>query len=140
MKISAHVQNSQGNHQVELRTDENAHSITIPPKSTGFGSSVNGGELLFLALATCYCNDIYREAAKRSIQVEQVEVEVEGDFGGEGEPAQGVSYRAIVTAQASEDEIQALMHHTDQVAEIQNTLRLGLPVKLVRTESVAKEK
>jgi uncharacterized OsmC-like protein len=29
---------------------------------------------LFLALASCYCNDIYREAAKRNIKVERVEV------------------------------------------------------------------
>jgi uncharacterized OsmC-like protein len=35
---------------------------------------------LFLALATCYCNDIYREAAKRNIKVDSVEVEVEGTF------------------------------------------------------------
>lgn len=45
MKINAHVQNSEGQHQVTLRTNENAHSIVIPPKSTGLGSSANGGEL-----------------------------------------------------------------------------------------------
>jgi uncharacterized OsmC-like protein len=84
MKISALVQNSLGQHHVELRTNDNVHSLVIPSKSTGFGSSANGGELLFLALATCYCNDIYREAVKRRVKVEQVKVEVEGDFGAEG--------------------------------------------------------
>jgi uncharacterized OsmC-like protein len=84
MKISARVQNSEGQHLVTLRTNDNVHGLNIPPKPTGFGSSANGGELLFLALATCYCNDIYREAAKRGVKVEQVEVEVEGDFGAEG--------------------------------------------------------
>ncbi len=39
MKFNAHVQNSEGQHQVTLRTNENAHSIVIPPKSTGLGSS-----------------------------------------------------------------------------------------------------
>jgi uncharacterized OsmC-like protein len=87
MKIRARVQNSEGQHHVTLRTNDNIHSLTIPPKPTGFGSRANGGELLFLALATCYCNDIYREAAKRGLIVEQVEVEVEGDFGAEGDPA-----------------------------------------------------
>lgn len=130
MKISARVQNSEGQHQVTLSTNQNIHSIDIPPKPTGFGSTANGGELLFLALATCYCNDIYREAAKRGIKVERVEVEVDGDFGAEGEPARNVTYRASVTAQASEEQVRALMKHTDQVAEIQNTLRVGVPVTL----------
>ena len=136
MKITASIQNSQWQHQVTLRTNENVHSLAIPPRSSGFGSSANGGELLFLALATCYCNDIYREAGKREIKVVQVEVEVEGEFGGEGEPARNVSYRAKVTAQASEAEILALMRHTDQVAEIQNTLRAGTPVTLSAVEAV----
>ncbi len=136
MKISAKVQNSEGQHGVMLRTNDTAHSLDIPPKSTGFGSSANGGELLFLALATCYCNDIYREAAKRGLKVEHVEVEVEGDFGAEGEPARNVSYRAKVTAQASDAQIRELMRHTDQVAEIQNTLRRGTPVGLSSIEVV----
>jgi organic hydroperoxide reductase OsmC/OhrA len=136
MKISAGVQNSAGRHEVTLRTNENVHSIAIPPKPTGLGSSANGGELLFLALATCYCNDIYREAAKRGLKVEQVEVEVEGDFGAEGEPAKHVTYRAKVTARASEAEIRELMSQTDRVAEIQNTLRVETPVSLVDIEVV----
>lgn len=130
MKITARVDNSQDQHHVTLTTNDNSHSIVIPPKSTGFGSSANGGELLFLALATCYCNDIYREAAKRNIQVERVEVEVEGDFGAEGEPARNVTYKAEVQARGTEEEIRELMEHTDTVAEIQNTLRVGTEVKL----------
>ena len=136
MKITARVENSKDNHQVTLRTNDNVHSITIHPKSTGYGSSVNGGELLFLALATCYCNDIYREAGKRNIQVNRVEVEVDGDFGTEGEPAKNVSYQAKVFAQASDDEIRELMNFTDTVAEIQNTLRVGTPVVLSKIEVV----
>ena len=136
MKISARVENSEGQHQVSLSTDENTHSITIPPKPSGFGSSANGGELLFLALATCYCNDIYREAAKREIKVIRVEVEVEGDFEDEGEPAKNVIYRASVAAQASEEEIRDLMEHTDRVAEIQNTVRFEIPVSLEEIEVI----
>ena len=137
MKISARVENSAGQHHVTLTTNEHAHSISIPPKSTGLGSSANGGELLFLALATCYCNDIYREAAKRNIKVERVEVEVSGDFGAEGEPAKNVTYRANVHANGTEDEIRALMEHTDKVAEIQNTLRAGTPVIISDIEMVS---
>lgn len=130
MKVQARVENSQNQHHVTLTTNGNSHSIVIPPKSSGFGSSVNGGELLFLALATCYCNDLYREAAKRNIQVEKVEVEVNGDFGAEGEGAKNLTYNAKVHAKGTEEEIRALMEHTDTVAEIQNTLRAGTEVKL----------
>lgn len=136
MKITARVENSKDNHQVTLETNDNVHSILIPPKSTGYGSSANGGELLFLALATCYCNDLYREAAKRNIKVERVEVNVEGDFSAEGEPAQNVTYQAKIFAQASEDKIRELMKFTDTVAEIQNTLRVETPVVFSQIEVV----
>ncbi len=136
MKISARVDNSKGQHQVTLTTESNTHSIVIPPKSTGFGSSANRGELLFLALATCYCNDIYREAAKRNIQVERVEVEVNGEFGAAGEPAENVTYGAKVHARGTEEEIRALIEYTDTVAEIQNTLRVETPVKLSHMEII----
>jgi uncharacterized OsmC-like protein len=130
MKISAQVQNSEGSHSVILTTGEAAHSIVIPPKTEGLGSSANGGELLFLALATCYCNDVYREAARKNISVVQVEVVVEGEFGAVGEPARNVAYRVRVKANASESEVRELLEHTDTVAEIQNTLRIATPVVL----------
>lgn len=136
MKITAHIDNKAGEHHIALTTDENVHSIQIHPRSNGLGSSVNGGELLFLALATCYCNDLYRESAKLNIEVARVEVEVSGEFGAAGEHAQNVTYRAQVHAKGSEAEIRALMEYTDTVAEIQNTLRAGIPVRLTDIEVV----
>ncbi|RPH60611.1 MAG: OsmC family peroxiredoxin [Acidobacteria bacterium] len=134
MKITARVENAQDQHEVVLATDSVRHTLSIPPKKTGMGSSANGGELLFLALATCYCNDIYREAAKRGIEVKSVEVEVTGEFGTAGEPARDVTYRAKVEARASEKEIRDLMTHTDRIAEIQNSLRLGTKVTLAHVD------
>ena len=136
MKMIAHLENSAGEHHIKLTTGDHTHSIEIPPRASGFGSSASGGELLFLALATCYCNDIYREAAKRNITVERVEVEVNGNFGAAGEPAQNVSYRAQVHAKGTEEEIRALMEYTDTVAEIQNTLRVETPVRLTHMEVI----
>jgi organic hydroperoxide reductase OsmC/OhrA len=129
MKFSAHVQNDPNTHQITLKVGEKEQSLSIAPRPTG-GSSVSGGELLFLALATCYCNDIYREAARRNIKVESVEVEVDGDFEAEGKSASHIVYRAKIKANARNDEIRELMHHTDTVAEIQNTVRAGIPVRL----------
>ena len=135
MKISARLENRQGWHGVQLRTNDKAHSLSILPKESGFGSSTNGGELLMLALATCYCNDIYREAARRGIAIERVDVEVEAEFGAEGEPARDVRYRAKVAARAPQEEIRRLMQETDHVAEIQNTLRAATQVTLSEIEA-----
>lgn len=130
MIISARVTNEGGRHHTVVRTGGHEQAVAIAAKAAGSGSSVNGGELLFLALATCYCNDIYREAAERGIDVQSIEVEVTGRFGGKGEPAQQITYRAAMRSTASEEEALALMHHTDSVAEIHNTLRQGMPVTM----------
>ena len=129
MKFSARIQNDSSHHDVFLKVGEKEQSLVIAPKPTG-GSSVSGGELLFLALATCYCNDIYREAAKRNIKVKSVEVEVDGAFEAEGRPASNIVYRATLDADTDEETIHDLLMHTDAVAEIQNTLRAGTPVRL----------
>ncbi len=138
MKISARVHNSAGRHTATVRTNDTTQAVSISAKSTGLGSSVNGGELLFLALATCYCNDIYREAAKMGIAVQRVVVEVEGEFGGPGEPGRNITYRARVAAPAaSREQIQQLLEHTDRVAEIHNTLRVGTPVTFMGFEVIS---
>lgn len=59
-----------------------------------------------------------------------------GDFGAEGEPAQNVTYHVRVVAAASEEAVRELVSHTNRVAEIQNTLRVGTPVTLSSTEIV----
>jgi uncharacterized OsmC-like protein len=118
MKVNARIQNGEGRHDVTFCTNDNSQSLAILPKPSGFGSSVNGGELLFLALATCYCNDIYREAARRGIKVTNVEVEANGEFDKEGDPAKNVTYKTKVTANANEEEISKLIKQTDRVAEI----------------------
>jgi len=108
MKYSTSVQNSAGNHQVTLKAGENEQTLSIAPRPTG-GWSVSGGELLFLALATCYFNDIYRESARRGITVNSVEVEVDGDFEAERQPASNIVYRVRVQADASEEKLRELI-------------------------------
>lgn len=137
MKISASVKNQQLQHQVTLTTNGKDHDLTIAPKSSGFGSSASGAELLCLALATCYCNDIYREARQRGIQVEGVEVYVDSEFGAAGEPASSLTYRATVRARAAEKEILDLMAHTDRMAEIENTVRIGFNIPLEHMQAVS---
>ncbi|HVU55757.1 MAG TPA: OsmC family protein [Puia sp.] len=130
MKISACIKNSFHQHAATVQTNDAEKEIQIAPKPAGFGSSINGGELLMLSLATCFCNDIYREAVKRNITVSAVEVTVTGEFGGEGQPGFNFNYKANVVSDAPAAVIDELIKYTDQVAEIQNTLRKGLNITL----------
>lgn len=90
----------------------------------------NGACEHHVVLATCYCNDLYREAAFRGMKIDRVDVHVEGEFGSAGEPATGIVYNIRVVANAAESEILDVMRHTDTVAEIQRTLRVRTPVTL----------
>ena len=139
MHIEAHVHNSGPMHSVEVASNGNTRVVAVPPREGAPGSSLNGGELLCAALATCYCNDIYREAAKMDIDVVRVEVDVFAEFGGVGDAAKRIRYTASVEARASAAQIRELMLHTDRVAEIQNTLRLGIDVAFepLRAQSIS---
>jgi uncharacterized OsmC-like protein len=84
-----------------------------------------------LALATCYCNDLYREAERLRIPLDGVEVEASAQFPGVGLAATGIRYRASVSSPAPASAIAELLRETDAVAEVHNTIRAGLPVELV---------
>ena len=130
MKISATVRNAASGHEVTVRTGNIEQSLTLPTKPSGQGSGVNGGEFLMLALATCYCNDLYREAARLGLSIESVEVEATAEFPGIGLVATNIAYRAKVSSDAAPAEIAELLRVTDAVAEIHNTVRAGVPVTL----------
>ncbi|GJM30877.1 MAG: hypothetical protein DHS20C17_35120 [Cyclobacteriaceae bacterium] len=129
MNVSAKIKNSRNDHQVTVSSGSKSQQLTMASAISGYGSAVSGGELLMLALATCYCNDIYREAEKRKIKITQVTVEATGAFLDEGQAAQDISYTAWLEGDVSKDEIKVLKRHTNNVAEIQNTLRAGVEVK-----------
>ena len=107
-----------------VTTDGAAKTIPLPGKPGG-GSAINGGELLMLALATCYCNDLYREAQRDGIPVDGVEVEASAQFPGRGVGAANVRYGASVSSAAPDDVVQKLLRDTDGVAEIHRSLRAG---------------
>jgi len=130
MTITAIIRNNFLQNDISVSTEGNPKEIVIPSKSSGQGSSVNGGELLFLSLAVCCCNDIYREAVHRNIHINSVEVTVTGEFGMEGEPASNILYRVNIQSDTPKNEIIELINHVDKVAEIHNTLRKGATVSL----------
>lgn len=50
--------------------------------------------------------------------------------------ARNVRYSAKITAQATDEEARDLIRHTDQVAEIHNTLKAVTPVELETIEEI----
>lgn len=129
MEISARLKNGHGAHRTVVATAGTEQKVAVAAKASGAGSAINGGEFLMLALATCYCNDLYREAAQLGIVLEEVEVEASAEFNGIGLAAENLRYRARVVSPASDAEVQALLERTDAVAEVHNTLRAGARVE-----------
>ncbi len=82
-----------------------------------------------LALATCYCNDVFREADAFGISVKEVRVEAHADFDAAGKPASSIEYRAELVADAPMETVHELLRHVDSVAEIHLTVRRGTEVK-----------
>jgi putative redox protein len=115
------------------------HSLVIDrsPGDGGQGMGFNGGQLLLLALGACYANDVFREAGKRDLEVLGVRVVVECDWEGSPTTARNVTFSTRVEAAADEDEILELIRHVDEIAEIHNTLRNGIPVELAEAEAVS---
>lgn len=130
MQVHARVRSGAHQHEASVGSGELARGLAIAAKADGQGSSVNGGELLMLALATCYCNDLYREAARMGIVLTRVEVEASAEFPGVGLAARDIVYSARVESPADPREVQRLIAETDAVAEIHNTVRAGVPVTL----------
>lgn len=133
MRISAFVQSGGGTHEARVATGDSVQELAVPAKPDGHGSAVNGGEFLMLALATCYCNDLYREAQCMGIALTRVEVEAHAEFAGIGLAARDIRYRTRVESSASPEQIGDLIRQTDAVAEIHNTMRVGVPVILEST-------
>ena len=131
MMISAKVASGPLHHDASVCTGAAARSLAVPRKPDGPGSAVNGGEFLMLALATCYCNDLFREAQRLGIAIDEVEVEASGEFAARGLAATNITYRAVVRSPAPAADVQRLLRETDAVAEVHNTVRSGVPVRLV---------
>jgi putative redox protein len=68
--------------------------VDRPVDAGGGGKGFNGGQLLYLAVAGCVSNDLFREAPRFGVELDSVRVTVEGDF--LGDPA--VSARSATTS------------------------------------------
>lgn len=131
MEISAHVRSHSSEHEVRVGTSDCSQALAVSAKISGRGSAVNGGELLMAALATCYCNDLYREAERLGIDITGCEVVATARFNGIGLVAEDVTYSARVESRAPPEQVEHLLSETDRLAEVHNTLRAGCDVQRV---------
>ena len=112
----------------------NAGPFTVvmdrPEDGGGRGIGFNGGQLLYLAVAGCVSNDLYREAPAFGITLKQVRVTVRGDFAGDPAVSGPVEYEVELSGDAGDERLRELVEHVDRIAEIPNSLRVGTGVTL----------
>ena len=136
--------------EVEVRTVAgepagigNAGPFTLvvdrPADGGGRGIGFNGGQLLYLAIAGCVSNDLFREARAEGIELDRVRVTVRGDFGGDPPVSSAVEYDVELHGKGTRELLQGLIDRVDRIAEIPNSLRGGTPVRMARADVVAVE-
>lgn len=67
--------------------------VDRPVEAGGGGLGFNGGQLLYLSVAGCVSNDLFREARAAGITLTQVRVRVRGDFSGDPPVSEAIEYR-----------------------------------------------
>jgi len=98
-------------------------------RAGGGGGGFNGGQLLALSLGACYCNDLQYTAEAMGVVIEDLDIEVLIDFGGEPTVAREIEMRVSVTLADGRDP-EALIETAAAGCTIANTLRAGVPVKI----------
>jgi putative redox protein len=106
--------------------------VDRPTEGGGGGLGFSGGQLLYLAVAGCISNDLFREARTAGIELESVRVEVGGNFVGEPMVSDDILYEVELKGEAPEEKLQALVAQVDEIAEIPNSLRQGTRVRLAK--------
>jgi uncharacterized OsmC-like protein len=101
-----------------------------PVDGGGRGVGFNGGQLLYLAIAGCISNDLFREASAAGIHLKRVRVVVRGDFSGEPAISTPIDYEVELSGEASAEALRELAARVDEIAEIPNSLRRGTAVTL----------
>ena len=81
--------------------------VDRPTEGGGGGLGFNGGQLLYLAVAGCISNDLFREARVADIELESVRVKVGGNFVGEPAVSDELLYEVEVKGDAPEERLWA---------------------------------
>jgi putative redox protein len=101
-----------------------------PAAAGGGGLGFNGGQLLYLSIAACWSNDLYREAATMGIDLDGVEITVDGDFPERGSGSTPISVDIVVRSSAPDERVRALIAEVERIAEIPRAIRDATPIKV----------
>lgn len=129
-------------YRVEMRTvaggptalgSAGPHTLVVdrPIVAGGHGRGFSGGQLLYLSVAACISNDLYREAGARGITLSDVALTVDGDFPGRGQASTPIEVSLEVTGDASQEDLAELVDEVERVAEIPASLRGTTLVRIV---------
>ena len=130
MHIEVETQNLDGRVTSLGTAEQFTLVVDRPTEGGGGGLGFNGGQLLYLAVAGCISNDLFREARVDSIELSSVRIKVGGDFVGEPAVSEEILYEVEVEGDAPEERLRVLVEKVDEIAEIPNSLRQGTQVRL----------
>ena len=98
-------------------------TVDRPAAAGGGGLGFNGGQLLYLSIAACLSNDLYREAATMGIELDGVDVAVDGEFEGRGSGSSPITVNLTLRSSAPEQRLHELVAEVERVAEIPRSIR-----------------
>ena len=130
MRIEVETRNLDGRVTALGTAEQFTLVVDRPMEGGGGGLGFNGGQLLYLAVAGCISNDLFREARAEGIELSSVRVKVGGDFVGEPAVSDEILYEVEVEGDAPQERLRVLVDHVDEIAEIPNSLRRGTRVRL----------
>ena len=105
--------------------------VTDRPTAVGGGGlGFNGGQLLYLSIAACWSNDLYREAATKGIELDGVEITVDGDFPSRGSGSTSIKVDVVVWSAAPEGRVRELIAEVERIAEIPRAIRDATPIEV----------
>lgn len=110
-------------------------TVDRPAAAGGGGLGFNGGQLLYMSIAACWSNDLYREAATMGIDLDGVEITVDGDFPARGSGSTPITVDVVVRSSAPEERVRELIAEVERVAEIPRAIREATPIEVRATVS-----
>jgi putative redox protein len=105
-------------------------TVDRPTAAGGGGLGFNGGQLLYLAIAACWSNDLYREATTMGIELDGVELTVDGDFPARGSGSTPITIEVVVRSAAPESKVRELIDEVERVAEIPRAIHDATPIEV----------
>ena len=105
-------------------------TIDLPQDEGGQGLGFSGGELLLLAIGSCYCNDLHRAAARSGISLDSIDLTVSAKWS--DKPLQLTDAHVSIrtkTAKCAVD-LHQLIKQVDVATSVANSLRSGARITL----------